>query len=359
MRKLSVLAGVIVLLALSSLAIADSITPGTFTGSGLTGTSYTVHKTVTISAGTPTAIQGDVFFLSDTTGSMGSVITSVKTNSSSILTTLSGYGNMNFGSGEYKDFPTSPWGGASDYPYKLNSAIGTAANAQAGINAWSATGGNDTPESQLHALQQAAGAATGWRTGSKKFALWFGDAPGHDPTGTPATPGYPGPTEATATAALTSAGITVLGFNAGNLDGYGQATRITAATGGSLTTLASTDPDAVADAILAAIGTSFLEYSSVSLDTSEVPPGVGVSVSGSYTGDFDRSIDRTFEFDVTFTDLEPGTHTFNIYALVDGGRVATESDTINSAIPEPATMLLLGSGLIGLAGYGRKKFFKK
>jgi len=48
-------------------------------------------------------------------------------------------------------------------------------------------------------------------------------------------------------------------------------------------------------------------------------------------------------------------------ALIEGNHFSPKTDSAvggNFPIPEPATMLLLGSGLIGMAGIGRKKFKK-
>jgi hypothetical protein len=70
------------------------------------GDSHHEVITVTIPAG---AAKADIYFLADTTGSMGSILDAVKTGASSMLNALQGLGfDMAFGVGNYKDFPVPP-----------------------------------------------------------------------------------------------------------------------------------------------------------------------------------------------------------------------------------------------------------
>lgn len=220
------------------------VDPASYSATLTSGSSVTITKTVH----TPTIPPNpDLVFLADTTGSMGGAITNVKTNALSVMGQIAlAQPTAQFGSASYKDFDNSGCG-PDPYVYRLEQSVtASQASVQTGINSWFASGGCDYPESAIHALYRVAtDAATGWRSGSSRIVAWFGDAPSHDPSG--------GITEAQATAALVAAGIRVIAINSGGggLDDFGQATRITNATGGVLMDL--TGSNDISNAILAGL----------------------------------------------------------------------------------------------------------
>ncbi len=329
-------------------ATADSISPASYSDTLAVGESVSLRKTVTVSAGGPTSALVDIIFLADETGSMGGEISDVRNAAASIITATSGLGNVQWGVGGYRDFSDA-------FAYReLTDLTSDTTAVQSAINTWAASGGGDFPEANLYGLEQVA---TGmeWRTGSTRIVVWFGDAPGHDPSG--------GVSETDAIAALTGENITVHALDAGKLDSSGQATRITDATGGTLGSL-GVGTAAVTDSILDAIDTTFSSYSTVALAVGAGADCVDVSLdpAGGYSGSYDRSVDRDFAFTVTFTGTTPGDCSFDINALVDGGIVAVERDRFRvtagggpAPVPVPASLPLLLGALLGGGAFLRRR----
>ncbi|HEU5213437.1 MAG TPA: vWA domain-containing protein [Gaiellaceae bacterium] len=245
-RMQASVAGILVTLAAALVTAATAVAapgvdPTSVSVTLAPGGSTTLTKTVHTPTIPPNA---DILFLADTTGSMGGAIANVRTNASSIMSqVLAAQPTSEFGAAEYKDV-------GDPFVYRLNQAItANTANVQTGINQWVASGGGDIPEAQVNALfTLATDPATAFRPGSSsRFVVWFGDAPGHDPSN--------GHTLVQAIAALQAAHVTVIAIPVSGggtgLDSTGQATQVATATGGQV--LATTNPTDVANAILAGL----------------------------------------------------------------------------------------------------------
>ncbi|MFK7930443.1 MAG: hypothetical protein AB8H79_19805, partial [Myxococcota bacterium] len=105
--------------------------------------------------------QGDVAFITDTTGSMGGTITAVQGSYSTLLTDLTDtFEDVAGGAAEFDDYNHNSMGAGADKPFIMTKGITTDASAvSAAVASWTPSGGSDGPESSTEAVYQAASGA--------------------------------------------------------------------------------------------------------------------------------------------------------------------------------------------------------
>ncbi len=284
---------------------AATLTPSAINETVAVGSTVTVTRTVTVTSadvGGDTGSGGkvDVFFLADNTGSMGALISGIKSSAGDVLAALNGgdsrFSGLDaaFGVGSYFGDPGEFYFGTPESKgrkaYKLQQPIATDDSlARQSISDWVTVGGEDEPEANFFALHQVAteggttdgngstdqgyatGQVTGWRPGARRIVVWFGDAASHTSS----------VDQAEAIAALKNAGVTVIAINAlianFGIDRFQQATAVASATGGVVKN-GVTSSDAVKQAILDALG-SVTSGNTVDLSMSSSGLGGGLQVT--------------------------------------------------------------------------------
>lgn len=339
-------------LFISKNTYADTIDPATFSANLELGESVTITKTVTIDNSLTYSGLIDVMFLIDTSGSMGAEISAAKTAASSILSGLSGFGDLATGVGYYSE------PGVNGLLHNLSTDDTTAIANINSIYLGQGGGGGDFPELGVQGVEEAA--AADWREGSSRFIIALGDASFKELNG------Y---TTVSAVNALNAANATFVGIDYGSMTGSGSVDPITFAnaSGGSIIDSSGLNTANVVSDIISGIESAFFNYSEVTVGALGANlPGVSMEVScltadtgtcnGAVAeGSFERDGERTFTFEVTFTGEELGTHEFETYALVDDAIVASEADSFTVAstsppapVPEPKSLVVFALFLLAM-----------
>lgn len=131
-------------------------------------------------------LQYDMYLLVDATGSMGTAISAAKSKFLNIVKSFDDYNDIRFGVGYYRDEAERGMVNGFRNQQPLTADIPKVTGA---ISRIVASGGGDGPEANLVALYKVAtDSSIGWRSGSRKVVVWFGDWPGHEPTCVPGLP---------------------------------------------------------------------------------------------------------------------------------------------------------------------------
>ncbi|KIW33602.1 uncharacterized protein PV07_00438 [Cladophialophora immunda] len=213
---------------------SPGVSPASVSENADPGSSFNIDKVVTTAEIPP---KPDVVLLVDVTGSMSPTIDNIKTNLEAVITAV-----MNVQPSA--QFAVASFGDIADpKPFTVLQALtNSVAALQAAVGSLTAGGGGDIPEDWINALYEISTGAIAFRADSSRIVVLISDAPSHDPSG--------GHTLTNTIGALVSQSIRVIGVNVQDLDSTGQATAVTAATGGIII---GTTADAVTTAIISGL----------------------------------------------------------------------------------------------------------